>query len=65
MIYKANNRNVRLIERDLDDRRGTSRSSLGVLIGAVFAVAVGAAMALFVVFAGVILLVAFVAWLVG
>jgi hypothetical protein len=65
MIYKANNRNVRLIERDLADRRATSRSSLGVLLGAVLAVAVGAAMALFVVFAGVFLLVAFVAWLVG
>jgi len=31
MVYKANERNVRLIEADLADRRGTRRSSLAVL----------------------------------
>lgn len=32
MAFKANNRNVALIERDLADRRATRRSSLGVLV---------------------------------
>jgi hypothetical protein len=31
MAYKANDRNVRLIEADLADRRGTRRSSLAIL----------------------------------
>ncbi len=35
MAYKANDRNVRLIEADLADRAGTRRSSLGVLIALV------------------------------
>ena len=33
MVYKANDRNVRLIERDLTDRAATRRSSLGVIVG--------------------------------
>lgn len=33
LAYKANDRNVRLIEADLADRAGTRRSSLGVLFG--------------------------------
>ncbi len=32
MAFKANNRNVALIEADLADRRRTRRSSLGVLV---------------------------------
>jgi hypothetical protein len=47
MAFKANNRNVALIERDLADRRATRRSSLGVLV-----LTVGVA------FAGVLMLVA-------
>jgi hypothetical protein len=47
MAFKANNRNVALIERDLADRRSTRRSSLGVLV-----LTVGVAMA------GVLMLVA-------
>lgn len=35
MAYKANDRNVRLIERDLADRRATRRSSLGLLFALV------------------------------
>jgi hypothetical protein len=47
MAFKANNRNVALIERDLADRRSTRRSSLGVLV-----LTVGVA------FAGMVMLVA-------
>lgn len=64
MFYKANQRNMRLIERDLADRRSTRRSSSLVLLGAVLTVVVGVLMSLFVVFAGVFLVVAFVSWLV-
>jgi hypothetical protein len=32
MAYKANNRNVRLIEKDLADRRATRRSSLTIIV---------------------------------
>jgi hypothetical protein len=32
MVYKANDRNVRLIEADLADRRATRRSSLTVIV---------------------------------
>lgn len=35
MAYKANDRNVRLIERDLADRKATRRSSLGLLFALV------------------------------
>lgn len=35
LAYKANDRNVRLIERDLADRKATRRSSIGVLLALV------------------------------
>ncbi|MBS1839208.1 MAG: DUF4112 domain-containing protein [Actinobacteria bacterium] len=35
MAYKANDRNVRLIERDLADRKATRRSSIGILLALV------------------------------
>ncbi len=41
MAYKANDRNVRLIEADLADRRATRRSSLGVIAALVFTTVVG------------------------
>ena len=50
MAFKANNRNVALIEADLADRRRTRRSSLGVLLLTVGVMLVGMLMliALFV-----------------
>lgn len=65
MVYKANNRNVRLIEQDLSDRRRTRRSSAAVLGLTVLVLAVGAVMTVLVMVAGVALLVWFVAWLIG
>lgn len=65
LAYKANNRNVRLIERDLADRRGTRRSSLAVLALVVLTLAVGALMTLLAFVAGVALFVAFLYWLAG
>jgi hypothetical protein len=65
MVYKANNRNVRLIERDLADRRATRRSSALVLFGAVLTIVIGILMAFFLVFAGIFLVVAFFTWLLG
>jgi hypothetical protein len=65
MVYKANNRNVRLIEQDLSDRRRTRRSSAAVLGMTVLVLAVGAVMTVLVMMAGVALLVWFVAWLIG
>lgn len=50
MWFKANTRNLALIEADLADRRGTRRSSLGVLIGLLLVLFAGAVM-LFVAFA--------------
>ncbi len=61
MVYKANNRNVRLIEQDLSDRRRTRRSSAAVLGMTVLVLAVGAVMTVLVMMAGVALLVWFVA----
>lgn len=54
VVYKANNRNVRLLERHVDDPASTSESSERVLIGTVIAtlalliVVVGAVLALIV-----------------
>ena len=41
MVYKANDRNVRLIEADLTDRAATRRSSLGVILAVLLTVFVG------------------------
>ena len=65
MFYKANNRNVRLIERDLADRKATRRSSLAVLALTLMTIAIGAVMTVLVMIAGVALVVWFVAWLLG
>lgn len=59
MVYKANDRNVRLIEADLADRRGTRRSSLAVLISTVIALVVGT----FMLVAFFVLGIAAVIWL--
>ena len=65
MAFKANNRNVALIEADLADRRRTRRSSLGVL--ALLMVLAFIAILMLIVFAllGITVLVWFVTWLVG
>ena len=65
MAFKANNRNVALIEADLADRRRTRRSSLGVL--ALLMVLAFVAILMLIVFAvlGITVLVWFVTWLVG
>ncbi len=61
MAYKANNRNVALIEADLADRRATRRSSLRLLLMLV-ALAVFSVLALLALaVAGVLVLV----WAVG
>ncbi|MFZ4518531.1 MAG: DUF4112 domain-containing protein [Microthrixaceae bacterium] len=65
LAYKANNRNVRLIERDLADRRGTRRSSLAVLALAVLTVIIGALMTLLAFMAGIALFAWFLYWLAG
>ena len=44
MVFKSNMRNVRLIEKDLADRRATRRSSLGVLLLTVAVVVAGLVM---------------------
>ncbi|MHB1138894.1 MAG: DUF4112 domain-containing protein [Microthrixaceae bacterium] len=44
MVFKANMRNVVLMERDLADRRATRRSSVAVLVLTVFVLLVGVAM---------------------
>jgi ABC-type multidrug transport system fused ATPase/permease subunit len=61
MVYKANDRNVRLIERDLADRRGTSRSSLAVLALLLLTLFLGFVMLIAVTVAGI----AVVVWFVG
>lgn len=61
MAFKANNRNVALIERDLADRRATRRSSLAVLVLAVVVLVVGALMLIALTVAGLLVLV----WLVS
>lgn len=60
MAYKANDRNVRLIERDLADRRGTRRSSLAVLALLLLTLFLGFLMLVFFTVAGLALLVWFV-----
>lgn len=65
MAFKANNRNVALIEADLADRRRTRRSSLGVL-ALILALAV-VAVVMLVAFSvlGIVVLIWFVTWLLG
>ncbi|UDY37840.1 DUF4112 domain-containing protein [Dermatobacter hominis] len=46
MAYKANDRNVRLIEADLADRSATRRSSLGIIVALVLTTIVGMLMML-------------------
>jgi hypothetical protein len=58
MVYKANDRNVRLIERDLTDRAATRRSSLGVIAAVVVTIFIGLVMMLAVFVASV----AFFVW---
>jgi hypothetical protein len=60
MVYKANDRNVRLIEADLADRKGTRRSSLMVILGVLVVLFVGALMTVVVLFLGIALLVWFI-----
>lgn len=57
MAYKANDRNVRLIEADLADRTATRRSSLAVLALTVFALVAAVLMFVGVIVAGVALLI--------
>ena len=61
MVFKSNMRNVRLIEKDLADRRRTRRSSLGVLVLTVAVALVGVLMAI----ATTILAAALIVWLVA
>lgn len=60
MAYKANNKNVALIERDLADRRGTRRSSLAVLVLTIGVLLLGLVMFVVVTLAGIAVLVWFV-----
>jgi hypothetical protein len=57
MAFKANNRNVALIERDLADRRATRRSSLGVLVLIAGVVVVGLLMLLALTVLGILAIV--------
>lgn len=57
MAYKANNRNVALIEADLADRVATRRSSIGVLVLAVVVVFATVALMLATVVAAIAVLV--------
>ena len=57
MAYKANNRNVALIERDLADRRGTRRSSLAVLVLLVAVAIIGVVMVIVMSVAGIAVLI--------
>jgi hypothetical protein len=59
MVFKANIRNVVLMEKDLADRRATRRSSLAVLVLSVLVLVIGALMAV----ALAMLSVAVVVWL--
>jgi hypothetical protein len=54
LAFKANDRNVRLIERDLADRQGTSRSSAAVLALALLAIVASVVMTFLVLVAGVV-----------
>lgn len=57
MVYKANDRNVRLIERDLADRKATRRSSIGVLMALVATTIAGIVIMFTIAFAGFAVLV--------
>ena len=59
MVFKANMRNVRLIEKDLSDRRATRRSSLAVLFATVAVAVIG----LLMLVATTILATAVIVWL--
>lgn len=61
MAFKANNRNVALIEADLADRRRTRRSSLTVLVLTVLTVLMGIVMLVVFAVAGIVVLI----WLLG
>lgn len=57
MAFKANNRNVALIERDLADRRATRRSSVGVLVLTIGVLLAGLMMLIALTVAGIAVLV--------
>ena len=57
MAFKANNRNVALIERDLADRRATRRSSVGVLVLIIGVLLAGLMMLIALTVAGIAVLV--------
>jgi hypothetical protein len=61
MAYKANDRNVRLIEADLADRSATRRSSLGIIAALVLTTFAGFVMMFLLTFLG-IALIAWVLW---
>jgi hypothetical protein len=63
LAFKANDRNVRLIEADLADRQATRRSSLAVLALSVSMVFAGVVLVVFVAVASAAVFVAAVAWL--
>lgn len=60
MAYKANNRNVALIERDLASRAATRRSSLAILVLTAAVAVVGLIMLILLSIAGIAVLVWFV-----
>ncbi len=60
MAYKANDRNVRLIEADLADRTATRRSSLGVIAALLLTTFVGFLMMFVLTFLGI----AVIVWLI-
>ncbi|MGB6058151.1 MAG: DUF4112 domain-containing protein [Microthrixaceae bacterium] len=55
MVFKANIRNVVLMERDLADRRATRRSSIAILVLTAFVVVVGIVMIILLGVAAVLL----------
>lgn len=59
MAYKANEKNVRLIEADLADRSRTRRSSLAIIVALVLTLFVGMVMAVVLALLGVTLFVWF------
>lgn len=61
MAFKANNRNVALIEADLGDRRRTRRSSLAVIVLTLLALFVGVIMLVVFTLAGLAVLI----WLIS
>lgn len=60
MVYKANDRNVRLIEADLADRAAMRRSSLGIIVALVLTTFVGIVMMFVLSMLGIAVLVWFV-----